>query len=190
MPRICYIAWLSPILERVCMGHEDLRKSVRNRILILLDLKLVFPGLLAWGSEWPEAKNFKSISWGGGSMLLVELLRLCLVSASVPGAAPETWKERRIQSHRKPQTGPLIECMRNGRTFISVGELKVKGQKDEQELVIQEALASQLDLWKKNSDCWISEEIDSYSFSMRKMLWLGKVRSLLRWAFSSRKKRN
>lgn len=32
----------------------------------------------------------------------------------------------------------------------SVGELKVKGQKDEQELVIQEALASQLDLWKKN----------------------------------------
>ena len=35
----------------------------------------------------------------------------------------------------------------------SVGELKVKGQKDEQELVIQEALASQLDLWKKNSDC-------------------------------------
>lgn len=142
------------------------------------------------GSSWPEAKNFKSISWGGGSMLLVELLRLCLVSASVPGAAPETWKDRRIQSHRKPQTGPLIECMRNGRTFISVGELKVKGQKDEQELVIQEALASQLDLWKKNSDCWISEEIDSYSFSMRKMLWLGKVRSLLRWAFSSRKKRN
>ena len=32
----------------------------------------------------------------------------------------------------------------------SVGELKVKGQKDEQELVIQEALAGQLYLWKKN----------------------------------------
>lgn len=32
----------------------------------------------------------------------------------------------------------------------SVGELKVKGQKDEKELVIQEALASQLYLWKKN----------------------------------------
>ncbi|KAE9584283.1 hypothetical protein Lalb_Chr00c24g0406821 (mitochondrion) [Lupinus albus] len=83
-------------------------------------------------------------------LLLVELLRLCLVSALIllPGAAPETLKDRTIKYRRKHQTRPIIECMRNGRTVMScsVGELKVKGQKDEQELVIQEALASQLDL--------------------------------------------
>ncbi|KAF1889045.1 hypothetical protein Lal_00015590, partial [Lupinus albus] len=64
------------------------------------------------------------------------------------GAAPETLKDRTIKYRRKHQTRPIIECMRNGRTVMScsVGELKVKGQKDEQELVIQEALASQLDI--------------------------------------------
>lgn len=51
-------------------------------------------------------------------MLLVELLRLCLVSASVPGAAPDTLKDRTIKYRRKPQSRPIIECMRNGRTVM------------------------------------------------------------------------